>query len=315
MNTQVNNEKSELLFREEDRVHGTADFPFSLYTNGDPGGFDYNTVADPHWHHEAEFVLITEGTASVTVGSFEFTAPKGTIFLIQPQKLHSIYPTAGRMSFYAAVFDLKLITCGVNDVCQLKYTPLFFSDTNMQSLLFYPILNEKHAKHEIWSELIYSMKKVIFLYRERPIGFEIGIKAYLLQMLYSMVTNKCFEQVVDAHRRTAIERVHPCLEYIRMNYTKDIRIDDIARAGNMSKFHLCRLFKEVTGKTPLDYVSFVRVQNSISLLLNTSMSILDIALEVGYQDASYFSRVFRRYAKDTPSNYRRNIKKDESNSH
>ena len=69
--------------------------------------------------------------------------------------------------------------------------------------------------------------------------------------------------------------------------------------------YFCRVFRQITGRTPINYLNYYRVECAAELLCTTQGSITDIALECGFGDVSYFSRMFRRYKGQTPGQYRR----------
>lgn len=82
--------------------------------------------------------------------------------------------------------------------------------------------------------------------------------------------------------------------------------DSVARAAGLSGSHFSRLIREKTGRTFTDLMSQYRVDHAKILLRRTGGSIIQIALECGFEDQSYFTRVFKRYTKTTPRAYRIN---------
>lgn len=86
-------------------------------------------------------------------------------------------------------------------------------------------------------------------------------------------------------------------------------LQDYADENNIHPNHLARLFKKQLNMTFLDYVTQVRMEEAKKLLLTTSFSIADIALQIGYEDARYFSQIFRRSYQFTPSQYRESMGK------
>jgi len=97
------------------------------------------------------------------------------------------------------------------------------------------------------------------------------------------------------------------LKYIRENYNKDITLEDVARNVYISPYYLSHLFKEELNITFLEYLTMVRMEEAKKLLKDTSLSIVAIASQVGYEDASYFSKVFKKYVGISPAQYRKNL--------
>lgn len=94
--------------------------------------------------------------------------------------------------------------------------------------------------------------------------------------------------------------------YINANYSRDIRLTDIANGSHVSKEHLSRLFKKETGQTITEYIAIARVNKAAEMLKSTNLSVAEISEFVGYSDNNYFVKVFKKYYKMTPSDYKRN---------
>ena len=92
--------------------------------------------------------------------------------------------------------------------------------------------------------------------------------------------------------------------YIRNNYGSEINIDKYAESRNISVCWFIRCFKHITGQTPLQYLLSLRISNAQNLLENTDYTIAEVAESVGYQNALYFSRLFRKQMGISPREYR-----------
>ena len=93
------------------------------------------------------------------------------------------------------------------------------------------------------------------------------------------------------------------IKYIQFNYSHDISVDDIAKAVGVSRSHLYRVFMSNVGQSPIDYLTHYRISEACSLLKNSTLSIAEIAVSVGFFDQFYFSRVFKKVQKVPPSKY------------
>lgn len=100
------------------------------------------------------------------------------------------------------------------------------------------------------------------------------------------------------------EIVSAAIDYIVSNYYKDISIDDIAHRYGLNAKYVGRLFKKQTGETFNIYLNRVRVHHAKQFLSGTSAQIIEIALECGYNNVTYFNRVFKKIQGVTPSEYR-----------
>lgn len=98
--------------------------------------------------------------------------------------------------------------------------------------------------------------------------------------------------------------VKESLDYVHKNYNKQITIDDICDKFKINKCYFCCMFKKETGHTFINYLNNHKVEKSKELLKNTNMTLLDISLEVGFNNQSYYSTIFKKYTNMTPLEYR-----------
>lgn len=104
------------------------------------------------------------------------------------------------------------------------------------------------------------------------------------------------------HQDVAILQVQQWLEE---HFAEKFRIEDVAREHGMSIRNFMRRFQSATGDKPLHYLQRLRIETAKSLLSSTRKSIKTISYEVGYDDASFFARLFRQHAGLSPNQYRR----------
>src|SRR3978361_171898 len=90
--------------------------------------------------------------------------------------------------------------------------------------------------------------------------------------------------------------------FIDDNYSNAIDLDRIADEAFFSKFHFIRIFKKIYGKTPHQYLTYVRIERS-KILLDGSMSISEVCYEVGFDSITSFTGLFKRIAGQTPAAY------------
>ena len=95
--------------------------------------------------------------------------------------------------------------------------------------------------------------------------------------------------------------------YIHQNYNKDISIDDLCDKLNINKSYFCNLFKKSTNQTFSNFLNYFRVEKSKKLLSDPSLSLLDVALEVGFTNQNYYTIVFKKITNQTPSAYRKEL--------
>lgn len=97
------------------------------------------------------------------------------------------------------------------------------------------------------------------------------------------------------------------IEYIHKNYEQPITIDSMSTMLNVHKCYFCNSFKQETGMTFTNFLSRFRIEKSKELLKNSSFSILDIAIAVGFNNQSYYTMMFKKILNITPLEYRKSI--------
>ena len=99
--------------------------------------------------------------------------------------------------------------------------------------------------------------------------------------------------------------------YILENYTSSsLRVEDIAGYAGISEVHLRRIFKCSVNTTPISYINQLRLEKAKNMLIQSNLSINEIANSVGFEDAFYFSRFFKKEFGISPSKYKKTPLKD-----
>ncbi len=104
--------------------------------------------------------------------------------------------------------------------------------------------------------------------------------------------------------RLVPRRIRRVTDYIRANLRADLSIGELAAQARLSSFHFARVFRRETGETPHQYVTRLRLEEAARLLRSTDQTVLQIAIAVGYDNASHFSVQFKRDYGVTPLAYR-----------
>lgn len=140
--------------------------------------------------------------------------------------------------------------------------------------------------------------------------------AHFIQDLYQTIRYDKFAQKVCeyGHRlteqvaRTQSAGVSPVIrqviQYMKENLEKKISLDELARFCCLSKYHISHLFKKEMGISMLDFANQMRIQKACLYLEQTELTVQQVAHQVGFEDANYFSRMFKKYTQFSPSEYR-----------
>lgn len=109
-------------------------------------------------------------------------------------------------------------------------------------------------------------------------------------------------------KQTTAELMNEVLDYIKTHFEKDLGIEQVAEQVGLSVSYFSNLFKQMTGLTFLEYLTNVRVDHACLLIENLDLKTYEIAEKVGYTDQRYFSQVFKKKMKKTPSEYRKIVR-------
>ena len=99
--------------------------------------------------------------------------------------------------------------------------------------------------------------------------------------------------------------VELAMHYFRENYRVEINVEDYALSRGMSASNFYRIFKQISGSTPLQFILKLRLSNAQNLLENSNLTIAEIASAVGYENPLYFSRLFHKHIGVSPYEYRK----------
>ncbi len=126
------------------------------------------------------------------------------------------------------------------------------------------------------------------------------LSQWLTQMLELIMDS------IHRHRhRPSTVLLHNAMKYLGEHFHEDISREDVARVANLSPSHFSRLINKELGRSFSDILNQLRVDRASELLVRTDKDLLQIAMETGFSDQSYFTKVFRRHTRLTPREYRR----------
>ncbi len=119
--------------------------------------------------------------------------------------------------------------------------------------------------------------------------------------LYKYSKNNIYE---PESTNTTTSKIYAVASYIHNHFSEDLSLDMLAQEFFLSAYYLSHLFKKVTGFTLINYIQMTRTKNAQQLLLYTDIKITEIAEQCGFTSFSQFNRVFNKFCKMSPRNYR-----------
>lgn len=111
--------------------------------------------------------------------------------------------------------------------------------------------------------------------------------------------------LINSGRDRLAQLLARSIEFVRVNYQRELTLEEVAAQAYLSPFHFSRTFKKMTGHNFKDYLTKLRLEEAKRLLADTPLTITQIASKVGYKSPGYFSTLFREREGCPPAQYRR----------
>ena len=130
------------------------------------------------------------------------------------------------------------------------------------------------------------------------------LSAWVSNIMHSFISS-----TFDYDRLKHADTIHKVDKYIQTHYQHKLTLDEIASKTYLSKTYLCSIFKKETGETITNYINKVRIEKSKLLFSDEKLTIVEIANMCGFEDQSYFTKIFKSYVGMTPKKYRESRKR------
>lgn len=292
----------------ENARHGTVIFPLALY--------EWKGISDwkvpLHWHEEMEFIYFEEGTFSAWLNARELLIHSPAIMCVHAGELHSLNLSAGS-SESAVVFNLNILSFEHYDAIQAKLIrPLMDGRLRLPVLLQHtdPLFSKIKNHYLKIKQKIKEMNKCTPENEMKKNAAYLQIKLLLFDMLALFYENHYLEPVKNIQKENEhqIENLKKVLSYIKENYSSPIRLEELAALVNLNAQYFCRYFKDCLGKTTTEYINEIRIEKAAEALLETNDKIITIAQDTGFDNIGYFIRKFKQEKGVTPSQYRKEVK-------
>ncbi|MFL9832221.1 AraC family transcriptional regulator [Flavobacterium sp. ST-87] len=209
--------------------------------------------------------------------------------------------------------------------------------------IYYHNLNKLKAKSivvyfnkDIFGPAFYELneaKKINSLFEKAKKGLSVTGKTNQLiaQKLEQLVLKKDFEVIIGLFEILSVlsesadiefinpesyfpanesfkkDRLSEVYQYIKENYKKEISLDEVAQIASLTPTSFCRMFKSKTKKNFIEYLNEIRISNACKHLIESDMSVSEIAYECGYKTVSNFNKLFKKNTGNTPKEYKNKI--------
>ena len=249
-----------------------------------------------HWHSYFEIVIFNSGEAVCFVDGSRFTVSEGDIMFVNSGQIHAAYSINNtEMSFTPVIFDRSVFAGYPMDKFFMDFMKPF-----LEGRLTLPnIVRKDNSQYGSISGII---KGILQEFESRSMGYQLCIRAYLQELMVKMSRASGFEE--KRAGRNDIYKSHDfkkLFDLLATDYSEKITLNQAAAIVNLSVYHFCKVFKEMTGMTFVRYLNLNRVNAAESLLRNTQLSITEITEKTGFCNINYFDRVFKQLKGYPPS--------------
>jgi AraC-like DNA-binding protein len=255
-----------------------ADFPvFSSVQSG------AGTIVVPHFHKAVELLLVLRGECEVRVDTAVLHPTMGDVLVIPPYCVHTVI--------------------GKNSAAQIKgitFEPSILERANELSAA----LDKQNVATYRPTRGVEELRTLILAFslagEDKSASFRFGVLSKLYQIGEILLNN--YPVRVDNCEN---ERLRAVFSYIEEQYTRQIRVEDLSALVNVCDDHFIRLFKKATGKSPVSYINDRRLERALQLLVDSDLTVTEIADAVGFSNVNYMIKLFKRAMNTTPLAYRK----------
>ncbi len=275
------------LAAHENSNRGSFSFPYELY-NIDVSHPRYQMPF--HWHVDCEIIRIESGELSLTLNDSKINLKQGDAVFVPSGIIHGAIPTNCR--YQCVVFSFEKIA-------QINMTRFReYEDALGHSDYLPPVIGQS----ELIDRLFVAMEK-------QYQGYEFVVQGAILQLIGELISQKKqngVQQTFNGDSRR-INKIKDVLRLIRRDYAKSLTLEMFADVAGLNYQYLCKSFKRITGRTPIDYLNYYRIECAAELLQADELNVTDVALSCGFNDLSYFIKMFKRQKGVSPRAFKKSI--------
>jgi len=252
-----------------------------------------------HFHDEYEIFYILKGQRLFFFNNRSFLAKAGDLILIESDLIHMTRcplesaPDYERVIFYVTSRKMRQFDERYPELHLVrflrKHSGVYrLTDPQREQLLELCDLFERECKRK---DDCY------------PYLIEFTLISFLIRLIRELPSEGAIQPLKPNEPKH--KRAYDIADYLSKNSERVSSLDDVAARFFISKFHMCRLFKEVTGYTVLEYLTILRIQKARQYLDQTNLSASEIAERVGYNSLTHFEKEFKKYMTISPTQYRK----------
>lgn len=242
-----------------------------------------------HWHEQLEFYYVTQGGLYLLCGGQKQWIYPGDIAFVNWCDLHKSLEFLDNTVHYIIQMDLSLLSSFPQDI----FDEVYINDLIVHARNFDRFIFQNTELTRLFQEIVAEDEK-------KSYGYELTIKSDFLK-IFSIIFRKYYHSQQDVSLSGhSLQYVREILIYLSYHYSENDVMDTLSFKIGISKNYLSRIFRSHTGCTVVHYINQFRCYKAMSLIAE-GVSITSAALQVGYNDYNYFSRVFKQIIGFSPS--------------
>lgn len=262
------------------------------------GKFDMSVK---HFHNEYEIFYLIEGERTFFLDNRSYKVVGGSLILVNENTIHMTRASSNedtghdRIILYINKQTMKELDAIFPNVNLVQ----FFRD-------HYGVFHLSNEQQAQFLELYQSLQRE-FDHKDHNSNTVISMKILLYFIEFFRKSQSATLVDVESKVSSKYKTIYAVSDYISQNYTETISLEALANQFFVSKYYLCRTFKEVTGYGINEYYHIHRIQKAKRLLEETTLSISEISQSLGYESMTHFERTFKTYMTLSPLKYRKTL--------
>lgn len=293
------------IFLRENVTHGTREHPIAgiHFRSGSGTPYPDHFFVERHWHSYVEILLIQKGSYFVEINLETYVLQEGDICILNSGDLHQITGKSRETIHDVVLFDPKMLDFSYADEWEEQYIGPYVDGI----LMLKNIICKAEENSVIWRLAQELAQRTI----QKEAHWYVKCKLLILELFYAMTKQQKLlpaEHVRSAADARKVGRYKTIISYMEKHYSEPISLQQLADTIPCNSQYLCRFFKEIAGITPVQYLIAYRLERACELLNDSTKTVMEIALDCGFENISYFIRKFKEIKGCTPKEYRKQMK-------
>ena len=254
-----------------------------------------------HYHEDIEFLYALRGHLTYSVNGQLCRIREGEGIFVNSRHLHYGFSEDGTNCAFFCILINPVLLSVLPYIEREFLNPLMRND----SFPFARLSPEVPWQREILDLMLQTYE----IYTRQDVGYVLDLQSCFYGIWSRLFRNMpiSLEENTASDNKLNILRSMIC--FLQENICEKLNLAGIARAGHVSESSCCRLFQKYLNRSPIAFLNECRLDAACTLLRDTEMSITEVAGQVGFSGASYFTEQFRKQYGYTPSVYRENMRK------